>query len=44
MLNSNLATDVFIYRPAEFKHMQRAGHYFMQDEILSKGRVLYERC
>ena len=43
ILDSNLATDVFIYRPAEFEKMQRERHYFVIDEILAKGKVLYER-
>lgn len=43
LLNSEVATDFFIYRPTEFEQMQRHGHYFMQDEILGKGRLLYER-
>jgi predicted nucleotidyltransferase len=43
ILDSNVATDVFIYRPAEFEKMQREGHYFVIDEILGKGKVLYER-
>jgi predicted nucleotidyltransferase len=43
ILDSQLATDLFIYRPIEFERMRREGHYFMIDEILGKGKVLYER-
>jgi predicted nucleotidyltransferase len=43
VVRSKLATNLFIYRPAEFEQMRQDGHYFMVDEILGKGRVLYER-
>jgi predicted nucleotidyltransferase len=43
ILDSNVATDVFVYRPTEFEKMQREGHYFIIDEILGKGKLLYER-
>jgi hypothetical protein len=43
MLDCNLATDVFIYRPQEFEARVAENHYFMVDEILGKGKVLYER-
>ena len=43
IVHSQLATDLFIYRPAEFEKMQREKHYFMIDEILGRGKVLYER-
>ena len=43
ILDSNLATDLFIYRPEEFERMQQAGHYFVTDEIFGKGKMLYER-
>lgn len=42
MLRSYLATDVFIYRPREFDEQVRENHYFMVDEILGKGKVIYE--
>lgn len=43
MLDVHLATDVFIYRPKEFADCVAENHYFMVDEILEKGKVLYER-
>lgn len=43
LLRSELATDVFIYRPQEFEARVKENHYFMMDEILGKGKVLYER-
>lgn len=43
LIRSELATDVFIYRPAEFEESVKENHYFMIDEILGKGKLLYER-
>ncbi len=43
LLNSELATDLFVYRPEEFDRMRQDGHYFVTDEILGKGKMLYER-
>jgi len=44
LLDADLATDVFIYRPREFAARVVENHYFIVDEILGKGKVLYERC
>lgn len=43
ILRSKLATDVFIYRPHEFAGRIAEKNFFFVDEILEKGRVLYER-
>ncbi len=43
ILRSKLATDVFIYNPKEFAERVEENHYFMIDEILGKGKVIYER-
>jgi len=43
LIRSELATDVFVYRPLEFETRIKEKHYFMVDEILGKGKVLYER-
>jgi predicted nucleotidyltransferase len=43
MIDADLATDVFIYRPQEFAERVAENHYFMVDEILEKGKVLYDR-
>jgi len=43
LLDVKLAMDVFIYRPQEFANRIKENHYFIVDEILSKGKVLYER-
>jgi predicted nucleotidyltransferase len=42
LLRSYLATDVFIYRPQEFEERIKENHYFTVDEILGKGKVIYE--
>lgn len=43
LIRSELATDVFIYRPLEFETQVKENHFFMIDEVLGKGKVLYER-
>lgn len=43
MINSRLATDVFIYRPEEFAARAAENHYFFVNEILDKGKTIYER-
>jgi predicted nucleotidyltransferase len=43
LIRSELATDVFVYHPQEFEARVKENHYFMIDEILGKGKVLYER-
>ncbi len=42
-VRSKLATDVFIYRPQEFAEYIVEEQYFMMDEILEKGKVIYDR-
>ncbi len=37
------AFDVLVYMPAEFAEMSRTNS-FIRDEVLSKGRLLYERA
>lgn len=43
LFDIDLATDVFIYTPEEFAERVEEDHYFMVDEILGKGRVIYDR-
>jgi len=35
--------QILVYTPAEFDAVKQQGHYFFVDEILGKGKVLYER-
>ena len=35
--------QILVYTPKELEAVQQQGHYFFVDEILGKGRVLYER-
>ncbi|MBC7222623.1 nucleotidyltransferase domain-containing protein [Candidatus Bipolaricaulota bacterium] len=37
-----VAMDVFIYTPEEFAELVRTSRFF-QEEVLEKGKVLYER-
>lgn len=43
LLHCKLATDVFIYRPREFANRLAEKHYFIVDEILGKGKTIYDR-
>lgn len=43
LVRSKLATDIFIYQPEEFAARVAENHYFMVDEILGKGKVVYDR-
>jgi predicted nucleotidyltransferase len=35
--------QILVYTPEELEAVKQQGHYFFVDEILSKGKVLYER-
>ncbi|MEK7867041.1 MAG: nucleotidyltransferase domain-containing protein [Planctomycetota bacterium] len=35
------ALDILVYTPGEWREMLRQGNYFVRDEILGRGRVLY---
>lgn len=35
--------NIVVYTPREVQEMIDKGHYFFVDEILKKGRVLYEK-
>lgn len=37
-----IGTDVLVYTPQEFAQMQK-DNYFVRDEIVKKGRILYEK-
>ncbi|MBI2900950.1 MAG: nucleotidyltransferase domain-containing protein [Planctomycetes bacterium] len=38
-----VAMDFVVYTPAEWRQMLANGNYFVRDEILAKGKVLYGR-
>ena len=40
LVDQNLAADFFVYTPGEFAASQ--DHYFIRDEILGRGKVLYD--
>ena len=42
LLQPQVGTDLFIYTPNEFEQLRRERAFF-QDEIVNKGRLLYER-
>ena len=35
--------QILVYTPEELETVKQQGHYFFVDEILGKGKVLYER-
>lgn len=39
----SLAANFLVYTPREFRQEQEKGNFFVIDEILKRGRVLYER-
>ena len=39
-----LALNVVVYTPAEVNQMEKEDHYFWKDEIVGKGKVLYDRA
>ena len=41
-LDPHVATDLFVYTPDEFEQLLAERPYF-QDEVMAKGRVVYER-
>lgn len=43
MVEHNIALDIIVYTPEEFETMRRDKYgYFVRDEILEKGKVMYE--
>ncbi len=43
MCRADVAVDYLVYTPAEFAKMIADDNIFIVDEVLSKGKVLYER-
>jgi len=42
LLQPRMGTNIFVYTPNEFEQLQRERAFF-RDEILGKGKVVYER-
>ena len=42
LVDNRLAMDFLVYTPEEFKNMSES-NYFVRDEIVAKGKVLYEK-
>jgi len=43
MTDPKVGMDFIVYTPAEFQRMMDDDNYFVIDEILKRGKVLYER-
>lgn len=41
LLQPRVGLNVLVYTPEELDHVSAAGHFFVRDEILKKGRVLF---
>jgi len=42
LIDNTLATDIIVYTPQEFALMKR-NNYFVRDEIVAKGDVVYDK-
>lgn len=43
MTSPKLGVDFIVYTPGEFENMVKDDNYFIKDEILKKGKVLYDK-
>ena len=43
MTAPNVGVNFIVYTPSEVREMIEQNHYFLMDEILKKGKVLYEK-
>jgi uncharacterized protein len=43
LCRSSVGVDFLVYRPSEFEQMIAEGNPFILQEVINKGRVLYER-
>ena len=44
LTHPKVTLNVVVYTPGEIAEMEKQKHYFWKDEILGKGRVLYDRA
>ena len=43
MTSPRLGVDFIVYTPQEFENMIKDDNYFIKDEVLKKGKVLYDK-
>ena len=43
MTSPRLGADFIVYTPEEFENMVKDDNYFIKDEIMRKGKVLYDK-
>lgn len=41
--NCHVGVNFFAYTPDEFRRMQEDGHFFILDEVIDKGKLIYDR-
>jgi predicted nucleotidyltransferase len=42
LINPNLSTDVIVYNEEEVQEMTESNHKFFNNEVIKKGKVVYE--
>ena len=43
LIRPEVALNIIVYTPDEVTEMENTNHYFWIDEIIKKGKILYER-
>lgn len=43
MVLPKVAVNFIVYTPTEIQNMQKQKHCFLKEEILKKGKIIYER-
>lgn len=43
LIRPHVGLNIVVYTPNEVAEMEKSNHYFWVDEILKKGKALYER-
>ncbi|MBU2431842.1 MAG: nucleotidyltransferase domain-containing protein, partial [Proteobacteria bacterium] len=43
MTRPKVGVDFLVYTPTEFKRMQERMNYFVLDEVIGRGKVIYDR-
>lgn len=44
LTHPKVSLNVVVYTPGEVADMEKQKHYFWRDEIINKGKVLYDRA
>jgi len=44
LCNPDVSVHYFVYTPEEFRHLRESGNFFVNREMVDKGKSLYERA